>query len=70
MLAKRTNKPVTKDIINQIVTRELASNVKKSGVEITNRYVSDIDLLENMFPAVYCGTANPEIEKLKDFFRV
>ena len=104
MLAKRTNKPITKDIINQIVTRELANKVKKAGIEITNSfytngiydwaiffnaadlrdakgfieifntlykgYVSDIDLLENMFSAVNCGTANPEIEKLKDFFRV
>jgi DNA-binding Lrp family transcriptional regulator len=104
MLVKRTNKPITKDIINQIITRELANKVKKTGIEITNSFytngiydwaiffnaddlksakrfveifnalykgsVSETDLLENMFSAVNCGTANPEIEKLKDFFRV
>jgi DNA-binding Lrp family transcriptional regulator len=104
MLAKRTNKPVTEDIINQIVNRELADKVKKSGIEITNSfytngvydwvicfnaadlrsaksfveifnnlyrgYVSEVFLLENMFSAVNCRTANPEIEKLKDFFKV
>jgi DNA-binding Lrp family transcriptional regulator len=31
-------------------------------------YVTEIQLLEKMFPAKKCGIINPEIEKLKDFF--
>jgi DNA-binding Lrp family transcriptional regulator len=30
--------------------------------------VSEIHILENIFPAKACGIVNPEIDKLKDFF--
>ncbi|MCJ7570436.1 MAG: Lrp/AsnC family transcriptional regulator [Candidatus Thermoplasmatota archaeon] len=46
----------------------------KSFVEEFNKlyegFVSEIQLLEKMFCAVSCGVTNPEIKKLKDFFKI
>jgi DNA-binding Lrp family transcriptional regulator len=36
MLVKRTNKPITQKLVNQIVNRELVNIVKKMGIEFTN----------------------------------
>ena len=36
MLMKRTNKPISKEIVNHILTREIAYKVKKWGVEFLN----------------------------------
>lgn len=53
-----------------------ASDIKKAKgyVEELNRayqgFIEEISLHEMMFPALYCGMINPEIEKVKDFFKV
>ena len=53
-----------------------ANNIReaKSLVEELNKiyeeFVSESYLLENMFPVVSHGVANPEIKKLKDFFKI
>jgi DNA-binding Lrp family transcriptional regulator len=36
MLLKKTNRPVSKEIINQIISREIANKVKKWGIEFIN----------------------------------
>ena len=33
---KRTNKPVSKELLDHIITRERAKEVRKMGIEITN----------------------------------
>ena len=38
MLVKRTNKPITQKLVNQILNREFADRVKKMGIDITNSY--------------------------------
>ena len=104
MLIKRSNKPVSEDSINQIISREMAQKVKKMGVRFINSVllngtydwlvsftadniktaknlvelyykacdglISEIHLNEYMFPVLYDGIQNPEIEKLKDFFNI
>jgi DNA-binding Lrp family transcriptional regulator len=104
MLIKRTNKPLTKELLNQITSKEILNNFKKVGIEIKNSYyingaydwvvcfnttdiikaksfsenynklfegfVSESHLMEIMFKSVCCGTMNPEIKKLKDFFQI
>ena len=104
MLIKRTNKPVQKNFINQIITREMAQKVKKMGIYFINSVllngtydwlisftadniiqaknlvelyyktydglISEIHLNEYMFPVLYDGIQNPDIEKLKDFFKI
>jgi len=53
-----------------------ANNIReaKSLVEELNKiyeeYVSESYLLENMFSVVSHGVTNPEIKKLKDFFKI
>jgi DNA-binding Lrp family transcriptional regulator len=103
MLMKRTNKPVREEVINHIVSREIANIVKKWDVEFYNsiylngKYeyvicfsaknlrdakkvvelyyklypdiISEIDLHEEMFTVQSFGINNPEIEKLKDYFK-
>ncbi len=36
ILIKRTNKPMSQEIVNKIIKRDLASKSKNSGIEITN----------------------------------
>jgi DNA-binding Lrp family transcriptional regulator len=38
MLIKRTNKPLTKELLNQITSKEILNNFKKIGIDITNSY--------------------------------
>ena len=104
LLLKRSNKPVTKDFINQIINRDMAKKVKKMGINFVNSVllnghydwlisftadnlkdaknlielyyktyeglISEIHLVEHMFPVLYDGIQNPEIEKLKDYFTI
>lgn len=104
MLMKRTNKPIPKEVLNQIVNREILDKVKKWDVEFINsiylngvyewvicfsayniRYaknvvelfyqlypdiISEIDLHEEIFTVQSFGINNPEINKLKDFFKI
>jgi len=104
MLMKRTNKPISKEAMNQIISRDIDDRAKKMGVEFINSiylngrydwiicftandirdakkvvelynelyegFISEIHLNEEMFPVLSCGITNPEIKKLKDFFKV
>ena len=104
LLMKKTSKPVTQELMDQIINRDLSKKVKKTGIEIISSiytngiydwvlyfnaadlkdakgfvevfnklyqgYVSDIHLLENMFPVVGSRIANPEIERLNDFISI
>ena len=53
-----------------------ANNIQeaKNFVELMNRsypeIISGIDLLEYMFPVEYDGIINPEVKKLKEFFKL
>jgi len=46
--------------------------IAKRFVEVVAKlfegYISDIQLIEELFPAQKCGIPNPEIDKLKEFF--
>jgi hypothetical protein len=33
-----------------------------------SKYINEIHILEEIFPLKKCGTLNPNIEKLKEFF--
>jgi DNA-binding Lrp family transcriptional regulator len=104
MLIKKTNKPITKEVINDVTTRKIADKVRESGVyiecsflthgsydwvicfsasnireakgfvEYYNKlyegFLSDINLIEIMFPVVRAGVKNPEIDRLNDFFQI
>ena len=103
MLMKRTNKPVPKEVLNHIISREIIDRVKKWNVQFINsiylngKYdyvicfsahtlkdaknvvelyyklypdiISQIDLHEEMFIVQNSGINNPEIKKIKDFFK-
>ena len=50
MLIKRSNKPITKEIINHIIKREIEDRVKKMGVEYIDSYLHTWNLrLDNIF---------------------
>lgn len=104
MLMKRSNKPISKELLDLILSRNLANEVRKTGLEITNSiytnglydwivsfnaaniieakslvekfnklfegYILEVHLLEEMFSTVSNGIENPDIKKLKIFFRV
>jgi len=53
MLMKRTNKPITQEIITHIENRDLVNIVKKMGVEFTNSIFT-----HGSFDWVICFTAN------------
>ncbi len=38
MLMKRTNKPISEKVKNDIINRELANRLKKLGIEMTNSF--------------------------------
>ena len=46
--------------------------IAKQFVEVVAKlfegYISDIQLIEELFPAQKCGIPNPELKKLKEFF--
>jgi DNA-binding Lrp family transcriptional regulator len=103
MLVKRTNKPLTEELVNKVVNRDLENIAKKRGINVINsiyingKYdwlisftandikeaknlvelffklypesISEIDLHQYMFPLEYDGIVNPEIKKLKGFFK-
>ena len=103
MLVKRTNKPLTEELVNKVVNRDLENIAKKRGINVINsiylngKYdwlisftandikeaknlvelffklypesISEIDLHQHIFPLEYDGILNPEIKKLKDFFK-
>ena len=104
MLMKRTNKPISEETIGHITNREIATRLKKIGIQMINScfihgkydwiilftasniqtaktmvelynqlyegYISEVQLLEVIFPVVSCGVTNPEIKKLGDFFKI
>ena len=104
MLIKRTNKPITEELVYDITSRRISDEVRKNGIDITcsffthgkydwvmcfnakelkvakafmeyynklyEGFVSDINLIEIIFPAVRSGLRNPEMDKLNDFFKV
>ena len=46
-------------------------NVKKFSETLIREYqqvISEIDIVEDIFPVKRCGIANPEVDKLKEFF--
>ncbi|MCJ7570808.1 MAG: Lrp/AsnC family transcriptional regulator [Candidatus Thermoplasmatota archaeon] len=53
ILMKRTNKPITQEIANHIINRELAERVKKMGIEFTNSIFT-----HGSFDGVICFNAN------------
>ncbi len=103
MLVKRTNKPLSEEILDKVINRDLENMAKKRGIEVINSIyingeydwlitfsandikdaknllelffklypesISEIDLHQYMFPLEYEGILNPEIKKLKDFFK-
>ncbi len=104
MLMKRSNKPISQETLDLILSRNLANEVRKTGLEIINSiytnglydwivcfnaaniieakslvekfnklfegYILEVHLLEEMFSTVNNGIENPDIKKLKTFFRV
>ena len=53
MLMKRSNKPISKEVINHITSREIADKVKKVGVEFINSIY-----LNGKYDWMICFTAN------------
>ena len=53
MLMKRTNKPVSEKLKNDIITRELANRLKKLGIEMTNSIFT-----HGIYDWVICFNAN------------
>ena len=102
VLLKRTNAPLNKKIVDNIINREIensagtndiiiensaylngiydwmicfnAENIRmaKNFCELLNKiyegYITDVQLLENIFSVKKNGIDNPEIEKLGEFF--
>ena len=102
VLIKRTNQPLTKEIIETITKRELMKRAAKEGITTTTSiytngvydwiicfvakdtkdakrfvedintvfqgYISEVQLLEELFVAEKCGIQNPDMDELKHFF--
>jgi len=102
ILLKRTNQPLTRELVDNIIHRKLEELGEKIGVKIENSaylhgvydwmicftaedikqaknfaeflnkifegFITDVQLLENMFYAKKSGIENPEIERLNEFF--
>lgn len=73
--AEITNSIFTNGVYDWII-HFTVSNIQdaKTFVEILNQlyegYISDINLIEEMFIAVSSGVTNPEIKKLNEFFKI
>lgn len=64
MLVKRTNKPITQVLVNQILNREFANSVKKMGIAITNSYYT-----HGNYDWVICFNAN-DMKEAKSFVEI
>ena len=64
MLIKRTNKPITQILVNQILNREFANRVKKMGITITNSYYT-----HGNYDWFICFNAN-DIKEAKSFVEI
>ena len=64
MLVKRSNKPITQKLVNQILNREFANKVKKMGIVITNSYYT-----HGNYDWVICFNAN-DIKDAKTFVEI
>jgi len=64
MLVKRTNKPITQILVNQILNREFANRVKKMGIAITNSYYT-----HGNYDWVICFNAN-DMREAKSFVEI
>jgi len=66
MLIRRSNKPVTEEILNHITKREIADRVKKMGVEFTNSI-----LTHGNYDWVICFNANDmsDAKKVVELYR-
>ena len=64
MLVKRTNKPVSKELINNITTRKRADEVKKLGIDITNSIFTN-----GRFDWILCINA-PDIRAAKGYVEI
>jgi DNA-binding Lrp family transcriptional regulator len=64
LLMKRTNKPLSKEIINKIIERDLSKKVKKIGIEILNSIFT-----HGFYDWVICFNAK-NIQEAKSFVEV
>ena len=54
-----------------VFTAENIKNVKKFSEILTREYqniIREIEIMEDIFPVKKCGSINPEIKKLREFF--
>ena len=61
MLIKRSNKPMIKEVVNHVTSREIADEVRKNGIDITNSYYT-----HGNYDWVICFNAN-DIREAKGF---
>ena len=64
MLMKRTNKPVSQELLEHIITRERANEVRKMGIEITNSI-----FLHGTFDWILCFNA-PDLKTAKGYIEM
>ncbi len=64
MLMKRTNKPVSQELLDHIITRERANEVRKMGIEITNSI-----FLHGTFDWILCFNA-PDLKTAKRYIEI
>ncbi len=61
LLIKRTNKPIEKKLVNQIINRELANEAKLMGIKFTNSFFT-----HGIYDWIICFNA-PDIRTVKGF---
>ena len=64
MIMKRTNKPVSQELLDHIIKRERANEVRKMGVEITNSI-----FLHGSFDWILCFNA-PNLKTAKGYIEI
>ena len=57
-------------IIFNATNIRVAKNYVEELIRTYGEHIAEIDLQEILFPAQIFGTVNPNIDKLKDFFKV
>ena len=61
MLIKRSNKPIIKEVVNHVTSREIANEVRKNGIDITSSYYTN-----GNYDWVICFNAN-DMREAKGF---
>ena len=61
MLIKRSNKPMVKEVVNHVTSRQIADEVRKNGIDITNSYY-----VNGNYDWVICFNAN-DMREAKGF---